>query len=451
MKQQWRRLISLTLAPLLLLTLFAIPGSASGTGAQDIVLSEEEETVRHEAVTGLVDTIQSLRIRQKELEDQIAVCHEQISGVAREKILLDELLLLCDQELDCFDQLMCVYDELLLSHQNEYARLEQSIDAHHARLTVRLRQSHEEGVPGILELLGSSGDLLSLVLSVERLEQLQSYDETLMSELESMHSQRAGLRSEIDQLKDERHQIAIEQVERTRLFNSKLQASGNYLLNLQGDVDRFSYFIQQSQSGSQKADHSIQLAVADFVASLDEQGMEALEAKRIEKEAQMTVPVTDLMKQGILQQGDRYFLSGSKYILPLYLNTDRTPSITSVMGYCTYQIDGKVIGDYHGGVDIASSYGASVVASAPGVVVATGFEQGYGNYVVLWHDTDGSQTRYAHLSEVSVTVGDYLLQGEVLGAVGSSGNSKGMGVHFELWVNGKRVNPATVLTFPTVE
>lgn len=451
MNMQWKRLISLTLAPLLLLTLFAIPGAALVTEESEIVLSAEEEAERYKSVEALVEKIRSLRTQQTELEGRIAACHEDVSSVVQEKTLLDGLLTLCFQELNCYDQLLYIYDELLFSHQNKYVQLEEDISTYHARLTVRLRQSHEEGVPGLLELLATSTDLFSLILSFERLNELQTYDEQLMSKLETMHSDRIDLRSEIDQIKDERHQIAIKQVERTRLFNGKLQESGNFLLNLQGDVHRFSYFIQQSQAGVQRAEQAIMQAVDAYIAELDEQIFEELESKRIQKEAQMTVQMTQLMERGILQQGAQYFLSGSQYILPFYLTGDRVPAITSAMGYCTYQIDGKVIGDYHGGVDLASSYGVPVVASASGVVVATGFEQGYGNYVVIWHDSDGSQTRYAHLAEVTVTTGDYLIQGEALGTVGSSGYSKGMGCHFELWIDGKRVNPVSVLTFPAVE
>ena len=441
----------MTLAPLMLLVLFAIPGSASETDERPAVLTAEEEQERTEAVTILIETIEALHTQQQALEEQIALCRDDVNKVIQEKNLLDDLLLLYSQELYCFDQLLLIYDELLVSDQNAYDQLEDEISAQHTQLTIRLRQSREEGVPGLLELFGSSADLFSFFLSVERQQQLQEYDVQLMSELESMHTERSSLWSEIDRLKNERHQIALKQVERIGVFNGKLQESGNFLRNLEGNVHRFNQFIQQSQAGVQTADIAIEQLVNGYVASLDAQKLEELENIRIEKEAQLTVTLTELMDRGILQQGAEYFLSGSRYILPLYLNSDRAPVITSVMGYCTYQIDGKVIGDYHGGIDISSSYGTSVVASAPGVVVATGFENGYGHYVVLWHETEGVQTRYAHLSGISVSPGDYLLQGEVLGEVGSSGNSKGMGCHFEMWIDGKRVNPATYLTFPIAE
>ncbi|MBI2055615.1 MAG: M23 family metallopeptidase, partial [Candidatus Sungbacteria bacterium] len=86
------------------------------------------------------------------------------------------------------------------------------------------------------------------------------------------------------------------------------------------------------------------------------------------------------------------------------------------------------------GVDLASSCGLAVLASADGTVLltrASGWNGGYGRYLVLTH-TNGTQTLYAHLKEISVTAGRGVRQGEVIGAIGSSGNSTGCHLHFEV-------------------
>jgi LysM repeat protein len=89
----------------------------------------------------------------------------------------------------------------------------------------------------------------------------------------------------------------------------------------------------------------------------------------------------------------------------------------------------------YNGVDLASSYGASVYASAAGEVIISradgGYNGGYGNYIVLRHD-NGTQTLYAHLSENHVSVGQTVAQGEVIGAEGSTGRSTGTHLHFEI-------------------
>lgn len=88
----------------------------------------------------------------------------------------------------------------------------------------------------------------------------------------------------------------------------------------------------------------------------------------------------------------------------------------------------------HNGIDFASSYGASILAAATGKVVIAksgGWGGGYGNYIVIQHD-NGTQTLYGHLSAVLVQVGDFVSKGQVIGRMGSTGQSTGVHLHFEV-------------------
>jgi murein DD-endopeptidase MepM/ murein hydrolase activator NlpD len=105
-------------------------------------------------------------------------------------------------------------------------------------------------------------------------------------------------------------------------------------------------------------------------------------------------------------------------------------------------------GTYHTGLDIDQTfnYGGPVAASGPGQVVLAsgGYGYGYGNYVVIRHD-NGYETLYAHLSAIYVSQGQYVSQGEAIGAVGSSGYSTGPHLHFEIHVGGATVDPLAYL------
>ncbi len=95
-------------------------------------------------------------------------------------------------------------------------------------------------------------------------------------------------------------------------------------------------------------------------------------------------------------------------------------------------LSGYGFSDYHPGIDIAGSEGNAVYASATGVVVYAGWNNyGYGYMVVIDHG-DGWQTLYAHLSQVNVGCGQAVFQGNVIGGVGSTGNSSGSHLHFEM-------------------
>lgn len=98
----------------------------------------------------------------------------------------------------------------------------------------------------------------------------------------------------------------------------------------------------------------------------------------------------------------------------------------------------------HTGMDFRGSVGDPVHATAAGKVVKAGWDGGYGQMVEIDHG-DGLSTRYGHLSEIDVTVGQKVRIGEVIGRLGSTGRSTGPHLHYETRINGEAVNPAKFL------
>jgi murein DD-endopeptidase MepM/ murein hydrolase activator NlpD len=94
----------------------------------------------------------------------------------------------------------------------------------------------------------------------------------------------------------------------------------------------------------------------------------------------------------------------------------------------------------HMGVDFAAPEGTPVTAVADGVVTFTGVRTGYGNVVEIDHG-NGYMTRYAHNSAIDATAGDRVHAGQTIANVGSTGRSTGPHCHFEVWYNGRAVNP----------
>jgi murein DD-endopeptidase MepM/ murein hydrolase activator NlpD len=94
----------------------------------------------------------------------------------------------------------------------------------------------------------------------------------------------------------------------------------------------------------------------------------------------------------------------------------------------------------HEGIDLGAAYGTPIHAAADGVVVYCGWMEGYGNLTVIDHG-GGIATAYGHQSSISVGCNQRVTQGEVIGAVGSTGHSTGPHLHFEVRVNGTPVDP----------
>jgi len=164
----------------------------------------------------------------------------------------------------------------------------------------------------------------------------------------------------------------------------------------------------------------------------------------------------------IVPGGRREFVSWSAPVIPR-----DNPGVAKVLGpgACGSVVDGAVgIGafiwpsnsqflsgfDYspsanHFGIDIDGNTGDAVYAADNGVVVYAGWNNwGYGNVVVINHG-NGWQTLYAHLSAYNVGCGQSAYQGTVIGAIGSTGNSTGSHLHFEMMYNGTKVNPKDYL------
>jgi murein DD-endopeptidase MepM/ murein hydrolase activator NlpD len=101
--------------------------------------------------------------------------------------------------------------------------------------------------------------------------------------------------------------------------------------------------------------------------------------------------------------------------------------------------------EVHAGIDISADRGQPVYATADGVVESTGWNGDYGNMVVINHNF-GLVTRYAHLSGFSVTPGERVERGRVIGQIGATGRATGPHLHYELLVNGQLTNPLALLT-----
>jgi biotin carboxyl carrier protein len=123
-----------------------------------------------------------------------------------------------------------------------------------------------------------------------------------------------------------------------------------------------------------------------------------------------------------------------------------TPSIMPTVGFLTSKFSliryHPILHENrpHEGIDITAAYGTKIIAPAAGKVVKVGWENGYGNMVVLDHGY-GLETRYAHMSRWAVHVGQNVKRGDVLGYVGSTGLSTGPHLHYEVLRDGRAVDP----------
>ncbi|WP_042147722.1 peptidoglycan DD-metalloendopeptidase family protein [Paucisalibacillus sp. EB02] len=115
----------------------------------------------------------------------------------------------------------------------------------------------------------------------------------------------------------------------------------------------------------------------------------------------------------------------------------------TVGGYISSHV-GYRWGSYHKGIDIARPSNRSILAADNGTVVSAGYSGGFGNKIEIDHN-NGMKTIYAHLSSIDVSVGQTVQTGQQIGVMGSTGNSTGVHLHFEVYENGELQNPLNYL------
>lgn len=155
---------------------------------------------------------------------------------------------------------------------------------------------------------------------------------------------------------------------------------------------------------------------------------------------------------------DREVVSSETLVEPTttYSYTGTTPRpVTASNGYFIWPVRGTITSnfggrnlwgsyDFHLGLDIACRTGTSIKAADGGIVIKSGWSGSYGKLVAIRHD-NGYVTYYAHNSELLVSVGDKVYQGQVIARAGSTGNSSGPHCHFEVRINNTSVNPRNYL------
>ncbi|MDE7367216.1 MAG: M23 family metallopeptidase, partial [Lachnospiraceae bacterium] len=146
--------------------------------------------------------------------------------------------------------------------------------------------------------------------------------------------------------------------------------------------------------------------------------------------------VRDIIKEQVNVEAVAKIVERGTKPVPTYIRPTTYGVLTS--GY------GARWGTIHKGIDWGVPVGTACRASRAGTVVSAGWSGGYGYCVVIDHG-DGVRTRYAHLSSIQVSNGQYVNQGDVIALTGNTGDSTGPHIHFEIIINGTAVNPANYL------
>ena len=230
------------------------------------------------------------------------------------------------------------------------------------------------------------------------------------------------------------------------------------------ESDKLTLESQRSELQSKKADLDAQNSQMrakqnELNSSVAAAQMSAAEAQQAQKDAQAAIESDEMNYEAVKKQIQKMIaaaaaskptLSFTGFICPLKSYS----RISSEYGWRKNPVTG--VNKLHAGTDFAAPGGTPIYAAASGYVQVAGWSSGgYGNYVIIYHGkmSDGNQysTLYGHMRSVATSAGKYVKQGELIGYVGSTGNSTGNHLHLEVWKGGKKanaVNPRGYIPFP---
>ena len=219
------------------------------------------------------------------------------------------------------------------------------------------------------------------------------------------------------------------------------------------ESDKLTLESQRSELQSKKADLDAQNSQMrakqnELNSSVAAAQMSAAEAQQPQKDAQAAIESDEMNYEAVKKQIQKMIaaaaaskptLSFTGFICPLKSYS----RISSEYGWRKNPVTG--VNKLHAGTDFAAPGGTPIYAAASGYVQVAGWSSGgYGNYVIIYHGkmSDGNQysTLYGHMRSVATSAGKYVQQGEIIGYVGSTGNSTGNHLHLEVWKGGSKAN-----------
>ena len=262
---------------------------------------------------------------------------------------------------------------------------------------------------GSVAMLASVTDLYELLTFNEVMQDISVKDTEILN---TMRDAKTALVNDKTQLESERADLQSKKAD--------LDAQNNQMRTKQSELNSSVKEAQLSAAEAQKAQQDAKAAIES-----DEMNYEAVKKQ-----------IQQLIASAAASQPQ---LSFTGFICPLKSYS----RISSEYGWRKNPVSG--VNKLHAGIDFAAPAGTPIYAAASGYVQVAGWSSGgYGNYVIIYHGkmSDGTaySTLYGHMRSVATTAGKYVKQGELIGYVGSTGNSTGNHLHLEVWKGGSKAN-----------
>lgn len=334
--------------------------------------------------------LEEARKEQAELEKKIEAIQADKDKVLEQKALMD-------QRNDRLRKQVSLVQKQLDETTARIKELKAQEEEQYELFCKQIRQEEERGPVSYWSVIFKATSFADLLGRMDFINEVMEYDRNVM-----------------EQLRATREQLAMDQ--------EALEEQKAELISTQQEMEE-------------------QIAAAEALIKeyeSTEAGMQAMHEQAEEDEARILALIKKANSQNSGSSGGSSGNAGvGGYIWP----TNSTRYVTSPYGYRICPFHGK---EYHNGADIGAPYGSPVLAPKSGTVIQAGWNGGYGISVMIDHH-DGIVTLFGHMCDRNVSEGQQVVQGQVIGWCGSTGNSDGPHIHYTMYKNGAAIDPLPYL------
>ena len=365
----------------------------------EMVLPAAGARVSQADIDKLENKSDSLANEKAALEKKLSQLSKDKSAALERKKLLDQRIDVVISEIANTEELISNYEQLIAQREEELAQAELEEADQYALFCRRVRAMEERGTISYWSVLFDASSFSDMLSNLDWINEIMSSDQRVIDNLKAAQNDISTRKAELETNK------ASAENARKDLVNKKSDLTKQYQ-----EAEALVAEIQNNQT-------EYKSVLAEINA----------EEERIRKE------IIALSKKLAEQQAADAAKAGG-YIWP----TD-SKYITSTVG--GRESPGGIGSTNHKGTDIGRvGYTSPIYAAKAGTVIVSQYSNAYGHYIVISHGS-GNTTLYAHLSSRKVKVGDVVKQGQTIGISGSTGNSTGPHLHFEVMENGEIINP----------
>lgn len=362
--------------------------------------------VSQSEIDALEEQRDELKAQREEMQAGIDELKNQQAGVLEQKRALDEQNEVYRQELELIEEQVSLYTRLV---DEKAAELEKATADEAEQLAIykqHVRAMEENGEYTYLSIIFGSKSLSQLMSNLDMIGEIMDADKRI-------YDQYTAAREDAEEIKAE--------------YETTLSALAD----------------KQAEYEAEKADLEAKIAEAnDMIAQLEEEinSNYDLYLEVLAQEEALESDIQSMIAKMERQEAANSITSTGTYIWPL---PGYSPG--SAYGWRMHPIYHEM--RFHAGEDIGAPSGTPILAADSGMAtVIADNGNGYGNYIMINHG-GGRVTLYAHMSAFAISNGATVSQGQVIGYVGSTGNSTGPHLHFEVRVNGATTDPKSYFNF----